>query len=90
MRRRGLLTKYRRWLFRFSVVCCVFAAGGLLLSGDLVSAVTTALIGGCAGLAAYDFDTSPRLGRRLLFRVVAVVMIVLSPYRICFTFASPT
>jgi len=71
-------------------VCSVFAAGGWLLSGDPLSAVSAALIGVFAGLAAYDFDTSPHPGRRLLFRAVAVMVIVLALYRILFTFASPT
>ncbi len=90
MRRRGLPAKYRIWLFRGVAVCSVFSAGGWLLSGDWLSAVWVALLGVGAGLAAYDFDTSPRLAHRLLFRGVAVVVIVLSLYRLLFTLASPT
>ena len=88
MRRSGLPAKYRIWLFRVVAVCSVVAAGGWLLSGDPVSAVSAALIGVWAGLAAYDFDTSPHLGRRLLVQMVAVVVIVLSLYRLLFTFAT--
>ncbi len=90
MRRSGLPAKYRIWLFRVAAVCSVVAAGGWLLSGDPVSAVSAALTGVWAGLAAYDSDTSSHQGRRLLFRGVAVVVIVLALYRILFTFASPT
>ncbi len=90
MRRRGLPTKYRRWLFRFSAVLSILATGAALLGGDPLGAVSSALVGVWAGLAAYDFDTSPQLGRRWLFRCVAVAGIVLALYRILFTFASPT
>ncbi len=90
MRRSGLPAKYRIWLFRVAAVCSVVAAGGWLLSGDLVSAFSAALTGAWAGLAAYNFNTSPHLGRRVLFRVVAVVVIGLALYRILFTFAPPT
>ena len=80
MRRPPLPAKYRLWLLWPAAVCGIFAIGAALLGRDPLGPITAAVFGVFLGLVALGVDTSSRPVAQLLFRVLTVVLIVLTLY----------
>ncbi len=89
-RRHPLPLKHRRWITLVGMVAAGLSVFAAVMGRDYLGALFSVLLGLFLWLTALGYGSSRHLMPWLLIRLVMAAIIVLSLYRIVFTFAAPT